>query len=118
MLVRQFKILLQVRECLNQGQTARVIANRLKLHPFVVQKSLLPARRFLIPVLKNIGQRLLVIDEQAKTGRIDIKTALSQLIAQIWQSWTGLSVRRFCNKKTPRQNKGGFVVKQIIYFHW
>ena len=83
MLVRQFKILLQVRECLNQGQTARVIASRLKLHPFVVQKSLLPARRFSVAVLKKLYQELLDVDKQAKIGQINIKTALSRLLVEI-----------------------------------
>ncbi len=83
MLVRQFKILLQVRECLNQGQTARVIANRLKLHPFVVQKSLLPARRFSISVLKKLCQEFLAIDEQSKIGQTDIKIALSRLLVKM-----------------------------------
>ena len=83
MIIRQFRILLQIRQGLDLGQTSRKIINRLKLHPYVVQKSMGQVRNFSLPVLKKIFSSLLEIDRRIKTGQSDLKTALDLLIAQI-----------------------------------
>jgi DNA polymerase-3 subunit delta len=83
MIIRQFKILLQIRQALNSGLTSRKIINLLKLHPFVVQKGINQARNFNLNILKNIFSKLVEIDYNAKSGKADIKSALSLLIAKI-----------------------------------
>jgi DNA polymerase-3 subunit delta len=82
MIIRQFKILLQVRQSLDQGYTSRKIINELKLHPFVVQKSLNQVRAFSLEILKKIIKQLILIDKKIKTGQTDIKTGISLLIAR------------------------------------
>ena len=83
MIMRQFRILLQVRQCLDKGESSRKIASQLKLHPFIVQKSLGQVRNFTLPALKSIFSQLIRIDKEIKSGRTESKTALSMLLAKI-----------------------------------
>ncbi len=83
MITRQFRILLQVREALNQGHTNRKMLSLLKLHPFVIQKATAQVRNFPLETLKAIMNELVAIDYRMKTGRADAKSGLSLLIAKI-----------------------------------
>ena len=83
MIMRQFKILMQVRQGLDDGQTSRKIISQLKLHPFVVQKAISQVRNFSLTVLKNIFVRLLTIDKKMKIGEGDLKTELNLLIVSL-----------------------------------
>ncbi|MCK5061265.1 DNA polymerase III subunit delta [Candidatus Parcubacteria bacterium] len=83
MMTRQFKILLQIKEALEQGLTPRKIMSRLKLHPFVVQKSSTQARNFSENLLKQAFSKLLQVDSQMKTGQVNAKVALNLLIAKL-----------------------------------
>jgi DNA polymerase-3 subunit delta len=83
MIVRQFKILLQVRQALDLGQSNRKIMSALKLHPFVVQKAMNQVRNFSLERLKAILLELIAIDRQVKTGQADFKAAMGLLFARI-----------------------------------
>lgn len=83
MIVRQFRILLQIRQALDLGHSSRKIISSLKLHPFIVQKGINQVRRFNLQALKNIFCRLAEIDSQIKTGQADAKTMLNLLFARI-----------------------------------
>lgn len=83
MIIRQSRILLQVRQGLDSGLDQRKMASLFKLHPFVLQKALGQARNFNLASLKNIFSRLAEIDYLSKTGRGDIMTNLNILIARI-----------------------------------
>ncbi|MEA3450239.1 MAG: DNA polymerase III subunit delta [Patescibacteria group bacterium] len=83
MIIRQFKILIQVRSALDDGMTARKIQNELKLHPYVVQKTSAQARNFSLELLKKLYQATVDIDYELKTGQADIRTALSVMIGEI-----------------------------------
>ncbi len=83
MLIRQFRILLQIRQAIDLGHTARKAASELKLHPFVAQKSFTQARNFSMEPLKKIFSRLIKLDRQLKTGQCDLKTELALMIAKI-----------------------------------
>lgn len=83
MIVRQFKILLQIKTALDQGNTSRKIINILKLHPFVVQKGINQARNFSEVLLKGILSQLVVIDSRIKTGRGEAKVMLNLLMARL-----------------------------------
>lgn len=83
MIIRQFKILMQIRQALDSGLNSRKIINLLKLHPFIVQKGIGQARNFNLSVLKNIFNKLIEIDYEMKSGKADVKPALSLLIARI-----------------------------------
>jgi DNA polymerase-3 subunit delta len=83
MLIRQFKILLQIRSALdnNLGQTE--MASQLKLHPFVLKKGTSQAKNFSPESLKNCLNELVRLDFSNKTGRSQIKTELMLLISNL-----------------------------------
>lgn len=83
MVIRQFKILLGIRQALDENQSSRKIINLLKIHPFVAQKGMVQARRFNLITLKNIFNQLVRLDYNMKSGKADIKTMLDLLIAKI-----------------------------------
>lgn len=83
MIVRQFRILIQIRQALDAGLTPRKIINLLKLHPFIVQKGVNQARNFSLNSLKNILTQLVRIDYLMKSGQADVKTMLSLFLAEI-----------------------------------
>lgn len=79
MIIRQFKILLQIRVSLDQGQTSRKMISSLKLHPFIVQKGINQVRNFSLDQLKKIISRLVEMDSKLKTGKGDMRTMLDML---------------------------------------
>jgi len=83
MIIRQFKILLQIRQALDTGSGPRQLAAVLRLHPFVLQKGLAQAGGFSLAALKNILSQLIDIDYLAKSGRGDYTTGLGMLVARI-----------------------------------
>jgi len=83
MLIRQFKILLQIRAALDAKINPAEIASRLKIHPYVAKKGALQAKNFSAPVLKNYLNSLVRLDFLNKTGRGDIKTELNLLISAL-----------------------------------
>jgi len=83
MFVRQFRILLLIKQAMADGLSQRQIASQLKLHPYVAQKGAEQARNFTIAALKNILSRLAEIDYLAKSGRGDYLTSLNMLIAKL-----------------------------------
>lgn len=83
MFVRQFRILLQLRQAMDSGLSPRQIATQMKLHPFVLQKGMEQARNFNLQTLKNIFSRLAEIDYLAKSGQRDYITGLNLLVAKI-----------------------------------
>ena len=83
MLIRQFKILLQIREALDKNMNPNDLASRLKIHPYVAKKGAMQARNFSAAALKDYLNRLVYLDFSNKTGRGDIKTELSLLISAL-----------------------------------
>ncbi len=82
MIIRQFKILLQIRQALDSGFTSRKIISILKIHPFVVQKGINQVRNFNLNQLKKIIPQLIQADSDLKSGKTDIRTVLDMLLAQ------------------------------------
>lgn len=83
MLIRQFKILFQIRAAIDAGSNLSSLAARLKIHPYVAKKGASQARNFTASDLKNYLNRLIRLDFMNKTGRADIKTELSLLISEL-----------------------------------
>jgi DNA polymerase III subunit delta len=81
MFVRQFRLLIQVKELADEGQKPPAIAKSLKMHSFVVGKIYQQARGFSLSQLEQIYRHLLDIDVGVKTGRNDMTTALNLLVA-------------------------------------
>lgn len=73
MIVYQFRNLLKVKSLSNENQSSAsvLVAKKLKMHPFVVQKTLAQARNFTMPELKEIYKELLDLDIKIKTGKIE-----------------------------------------------
>ncbi|MFA5886201.1 MAG: DNA polymerase III subunit delta [Patescibacteria group bacterium] len=83
MLIRQFKILWQIRDALDKKINPALLASQLKLHPFVVKKGLLQAKNFDSPSLKKYLNNLIRLDFLNKNSKADIKTELNLLIANL-----------------------------------
>jgi DNA polymerase III delta subunit len=83
MFIRQFRILLRLRQAMDTGLSSRQTANLVKLHPFVLRKGLEQARNFSLTTLTNIFSQLVRIDYSVKSGRGDYLTSLNMLIARI-----------------------------------
>lgn len=83
MIVRQIKILLQIRGALDAGENSRNLASSLGLHPFVVQKGMNQVRRFNIQTLKKALNKLVEIDYSLKSGQGEAKTMLDLFILKI-----------------------------------
>ncbi|MFH1413007.1 MAG: DNA polymerase III subunit delta [bacterium] len=83
MLIRQFRILLQIRQGLDSGWTSRKIGSYLKVHPYVLQKGINQAGNFNLISLKNIFHALVRLDFNYKTGRLNAETMVDLLIAKI-----------------------------------
>ena len=81
MFVRQFRLLIQVKEMAEAGERPAGMAAQLRMPPFVVDKLAQQAQGFTLPQLEQIYGRLLEIDVQTKTGQADMLTSLHLLLA-------------------------------------
>ena len=85
MMLRQFRILLELRDLCDRDGTAQsgALATKLGLHPFVVKKSLPLVKKYNLTELKEIYQRLLDFDIQTKTSGGDQKVLLDILVGRV-----------------------------------
>ena len=85
MIVRQFRLLIQVRELLdeNPGLNHKKIAENLGVHPYPIQKILPQAKLFTLPKLKTIFHQLTEVDQAIKTGQLEGELALDILVASL-----------------------------------
>ena len=81
MIVRQFRLLIQVKELKAGGGTPRDIAQALRLHPFPARKLHTQATHFTAAQLEAVYRHLLDTDVAIKTGKIDPEVALDLLVA-------------------------------------
>lgn len=85
MIVRQFRLLIQAREVLDETKRADAdrISQELHIHPYVASKLVEQAGRFTINRLAAIYHRLLEIDEAVKTGKTSMAAALDTFVAEL-----------------------------------
>ncbi len=85
LIVRQFRLILMVREHLNSGGGSQnpTIAKALGVHPFVAGKVSQQSRAFNTEQLDSILKRLQKYDQDMKTGRIDPRLALDLLVTSL-----------------------------------
>ncbi|MCA9872963.1 MAG: DNA polymerase III subunit delta [Anaerolineales bacterium] len=83
MFVRQFRLLIQVKEMVDAGSRPPAISQRLKMHSFVAGKLHQQSAQFSLPQLEQIYRHLLDVDVAVKTGRNDMVTALNLLVAAL-----------------------------------
>jgi DNA polymerase-3 subunit delta len=81
MIIRQFRLLIQIKELSGEGLDPRAIAKEMKLHLYPTRKLYIQARNFTLQQLERTHHRLLEIDVQIKTGQINDTVALDLLIA-------------------------------------
>jgi DNA polymerase-3 subunit delta len=81
MVIRQFRLLIQVKELVNEGLRPPDISQTLNLHSFVVGKLYAQCQNFSMTQLEQIYAHLLESDVAAKTGRVDLVTSLDLLVA-------------------------------------
>ena len=70
MIVRHFRILIQVHEMVNKGENSFSITKKLKQHPFVIQKTSAQSKNFNQKKLEEIYRNMLETDKNLKTGVI------------------------------------------------
>jgi DNA polymerase-3 subunit delta len=81
MIVRQFRLLVQVKELKARGTSSRDIARALKIHPFPASKLYRQATHFTAAQLEKIYRHLSETDVEIKRGKIDPGLALDLLVA-------------------------------------
>lgn len=85
MLLRQFRILLNLRDLLDRDGNIQqdLLAKKLKLHPFVVKKSLPLVTRYSLQALRKAYSSLLEVDVNMKTGQGAPETLLDVFTARV-----------------------------------
>jgi DNA polymerase-3 subunit delta len=92
MLVRQFRILFQIKETVEKKYSfvssvdyslKQSLASELGLHPFVVQKTLIQSRNYKLEELKNIYKKLLSIDMKMKRTSLSPRLLLDLFLGEI-----------------------------------
>ncbi|MFA6909282.1 MAG: DNA polymerase III subunit delta [Patescibacteria group bacterium] len=77
MLVRHFRLLMQIREMIENEPNPATVSTRLKLHPFIAQRMISQAKRFTVTELVGIYGELIELDVQFKTSWADPKVLLN-----------------------------------------
>lgn len=85
LIIRQFRLLLQMKDLAARGMTVDTARDQLKIHPFVAFKIWRQALNYTLPRLEEIYRRLLETDIAIKTGRSEPVVALDALIVELTQ---------------------------------
>lgn len=73
MIVRQFRLMLEMKALSEEGHPPQAIARKMEVHPFVISSTLRFAKNFTHDQLKSVLAAFLEIDERLKTGRLPLK---------------------------------------------
>jgi DNA polymerase-3 subunit delta len=83
MIIRQFRLLLQVREILDTSGSSQTVINELHLPQRVAAKLFEQARRFSMAQLKGFYRRLLEIEVDSKSSQGDLSVAFDEFIVDV-----------------------------------
>jgi DNA polymerase-3 subunit delta len=83
MVMRQVRTIMLVRDALDRGMSESAVAEKLKLHGFILKKVVGQARNFRVEVLKNMFTQLVKLEYQFKTGQMDLVTGLGAILSKI-----------------------------------
>ena len=83
MIVRQFRLLIQVKELEDSGSSLQDVIKTLKLHPFPARKLHLQAIHFTSPQLEATYRHLLDTDLAIKTSKLTPALAMDLLVADL-----------------------------------
>ena len=85
MIVWQYRLLLQVKEQMTQGQSQEAAGAALGQKPFTMKKAWTQAQRLSLTTLEWAMERLLETDIAIKTGQMEDRMALTALVAELSQ---------------------------------
>jgi len=80
MIIRQFRILLQIKSALEEGISSGQLAKYLSLHPFVIKKSIASAQLYSLEEIKIIYKKLLDLEKKIKSSGLKSKTLLNLFV--------------------------------------
>lgn len=83
MLAYQFRNLVLVKSETEKGSQFPALAQKIKMHPFVLRKTFDQSKNFSFSALKNIYEKLMETDIAVKSGRAEPQAALDLLVAEI-----------------------------------
>jgi DNA polymerase III delta subunit len=83
MIVRQFRLLIQTREILDEGKGLNGVIQEVNRYDRLARELVEHAGRFSMTRLETIYHRLLDIDAAVKTGQSDMVVSLELLIADL-----------------------------------
>lgn len=83
MIVRQYRILVQVKDLMEKGLDGENISRRIKLHAYPTKKAMAQARQYSGQQLRSIYDRLLDTDVAIKTGQVEANLALDILVVEL-----------------------------------
>jgi DNA polymerase-3 subunit delta len=81
MIIRQFRLLIQVKALKGDGASPREVAKALGIHPFPARKLHNQAAHFTSAQLEKVYRHLSEVDVDIKTGKIEAEVALDLLVA-------------------------------------
>lgn len=85
MIAKQFKIVIQVRQLQVEGYTSKIIAEKLKIHPFVAGKALKQASNFTDDIIIDMLNYILESDFKIKNGLVRDTLAVEMLVSKYCQ---------------------------------
>ena len=80
MIIRQFRILIQVKEASQRQGNNNLIAKELEIHPFVVQKTVAQTSKYTFEELQKIYNNLQEIDLKLKTSKISPEVLFTRFL--------------------------------------
>jgi len=83
LIARQFRIMLQVKELVQQSYSQQQIASQIGVHPYAVKLAAEQARKFDIGKLGRVLADLAQLDYEMKTGRVDKVLGLELLLLKL-----------------------------------
>lgn len=83
MILRQYKMILSVRDGLERGINERELEREMKMNSYVMKKVAAQAKLYTVTTLKTIFGNLVKLEQQFKTGKIDLITGLNLFLAKI-----------------------------------
>jgi DNA polymerase III subunit delta len=83
MIVRQYRLLILMREQIDSGQPVRWASQVLKLNDYVASKIAEQAKQYRMEHLERIYEILLETDENIKTGKMNGELALETIVARL-----------------------------------
>lgn len=86
MIAKQFKVVMQVRQLSVEGYSSKIIAEKLKIHPFVAGKALKQCKNFSDEIIIDMLNYILESDYKIKNGLIRENLAVEMLVGKYCNS--------------------------------